>query len=241
VVGDCPIIANSDDMTGGAGVLPARRSNRVLFSKMLGVLPSPARRFPEEGSMENISTQLERLKSPNKNTRFDACEMLRVAPSIPQEAVDALRMAAQDPDRLVAEAARDAIAVHTQPLSIIFVGRSPASAPVGFWDNPSKKLLAVALLFLATFLAVSWLNLLRWGNLQGESQWFILPAFNWIEFLPLTGDVVGPEFLVAGWSIYLFMALAVVMIDEGRVARVLYVVLAFLLLVNLVAWLQFFG
>ena len=191
--------------------------------------------------MDNISTQLERLKSPNKDTRFDACEMLRIAPSIPQEAVDALRLATQDPDRLVADAATDAIAVHTQPLSAFFVGQSSASAPTGFWDNPSKKLPAVAALLLATILVVAWLNFLRYGNLQGWSEWFILPAFNWIVILPSTGDVIGPEFFLVGWSIYLFMALAVVAINERRVAKVLYVILALMFLVNLVAWLQFFG
>ena len=193
--------------------------------------------------MDNISTQLARLKSPNKNTRFDACEMLRVAPSIPQEALDALRLATQDADHLVAEAARDAIAIHTQPISTIFITRTAASVPTGFWDNPSKKLLAVAALFLVTILAIAWLNFLRWGNFQGESQWFILPAFNWIEFMSVTveADVmfVGPGYIAAGWSIYLVLSIAVVIIDEARLAKVLYIILAFLLLINLVAWLQF--
>jgi hypothetical protein len=121
------------------------------------------RRFTEEGSMDNISTQLERLKSRNKNTRYDACEILRVASSIPQEAVDALRLATQDPDRLVAEAAMNAIATHTQPISSTFVGISQSSAPPGFWGNPSNKLLAVALLFLATFLILSIFVLSPWG------------------------------------------------------------------------------
>jgi hypothetical protein len=218
----------------------------ILAAKMSSAFPDMntlGRRFPDEGRMDKISTQIERLKSPNKNTRFDACEVLRVAPSIPQEAVDALRLATHDPDRLVAEAASDAIAVHTQPLSTFFVGRSPTSAPPGFWGKPSKKLLAVAVLFLATLLAISWLNLLRFGDLEGRSQWFILPAFYWIEFLSFTAttDYVGPEFLVVCWTIYLSMALAVVAINEARVSKVLYVALAVLLLVNLVAWLQFFG
>lgn len=52
---------------------------------------------------------------------------------------------------------------------------------------------------------------------------------------------MGTEFLVVGWSIYLSTAFAVVAINERRVAKVLFVALAIMLLVNLVAWLQFFG
>jgi predicted RNA-binding Zn-ribbon protein involved in translation (DUF1610 family) len=65
--------------------------------------------------------QLERLKSPNKDTRYEACEELRVAESIPPEAIAALELAAKDEDALVADAARRALLTH-RPL------RSPGQA-----------------------------------------------------------------------------------------------------------------
>jgi hypothetical protein len=61
--------------------------------------------------------QLERLKSPNKDTRYEACEELRVAESIPQEAFTALELAANDEDALVADAARRALLIHRLPPS----------------------------------------------------------------------------------------------------------------------------
>lgn len=189
--------------------------------------------------MSNIESQIQRLKSPNKNTRYDACEMLRVAASIPPEALDALRAATYDSDRLVAEAAQDALVAHLEPAPAMLVQTRRES---GFWENPWKKLPAVALLFLAAFLAQSELTWLSWRvQLPVSSGWFLIFPGACIAFLPRTGDYFPPEALVAGWSIYLCMTLAIVAIDEGRVAKVLYAVLAFLLLVNLVAWGLFFG
>ena len=189
--------------------------------------------------MDNIQTQLERLKSPNKNTRYDACEMLRVAPSVPQEVADALLLATRDPDRLVAEAARNAIALHTNPTPTAAVEHAPM-AVTGFWGNPWHKLLAVGLLFPVTFLVMSVLHWMLWRELAGRSLWFIFPVVL-IAILFSTGDYVGPEAFLAGWLIYFVMMIAVVVIDEGRVAKALYLALAFLLLVNVVAWMLLFG
>ena len=55
------------------------------------------------------------LTSHRAGTRYDACEELRVAPAIPQEAMSALRAAANDPDPGVADAARRALAAHSPP------------------------------------------------------------------------------------------------------------------------------
>lgn len=63
--------------------------------------------------MDRIARLVEQLHSPKKDDRYEACEWLRVAPSLPQTALEALEQATHDPDKLVADAATQAIAVHT--------------------------------------------------------------------------------------------------------------------------------
>ena len=60
--------------------------------------------------MDKIEKSLNDLSSPDKNTRYEACEVLRLADSLPETAIKALEAATQDPDPLVAEAARRALA-----------------------------------------------------------------------------------------------------------------------------------
>jgi hypothetical protein len=67
--------------------------------------------------MSDIDRQLERLRSPNKDTRYEACEELRVTASIPPEAFTALELAAKDEDALVADAARRALLIQRLPPS----------------------------------------------------------------------------------------------------------------------------
>ena len=51
--------------------------------------------------MPDVTRQLERLRSANRNTRYGACEELRVAATIPEEAIAALRHACNDLDLCV--------------------------------------------------------------------------------------------------------------------------------------------
>ena len=62
--------------------------------------------------MSDIGRQLERLKSPNRNTRWDACEELRIAETLPAKAFTALELAAEDEDAVVVAAARRALLTH---------------------------------------------------------------------------------------------------------------------------------
>ena len=64
--------------------------------------------------MTDIATQLDRLNSPNKDKRYDACEELRVASDLPPEAISALEAASTDPEPGVADAARRALLAHRQ-------------------------------------------------------------------------------------------------------------------------------
>jgi Zn-dependent protease len=64
--------------------------------------------------MPDIAKLVQKLQTGNRNARYDACEELRVSPSLPKEALQALRLAASDPDQLIAGAATRALAVHTE-------------------------------------------------------------------------------------------------------------------------------
>jgi hypothetical protein len=64
--------------------------------------------------MPNIAIQLDRLTSPNKNKRYDACEELRVAAHLPPEAISALEAASNDSGTEVTDTARRALLAHQQ-------------------------------------------------------------------------------------------------------------------------------
>lgn len=64
--------------------------------------------------MDNITKLLEQLKNNDKIARYDACEELRVTPSLPDKAIHALEDATHDPDELVADAAIRALQTHQQ-------------------------------------------------------------------------------------------------------------------------------
>ena len=87
--------------------------------------------------MTDIAIQLDRLKSPNKNKRYDACEELRVASDLPSEAISALEAACDDPEPDVADAARRALQFHrpVETQSISMSEDSSHSAELEF-DEP---------------------------------------------------------------------------------------------------------
>jgi hypothetical protein len=61
---------------------------------------------------KHIEKLIKMLQSPKPGTRYEACEYLRVAPSITPEALEALKNAIDDPDASVAEVAQRALNVH---------------------------------------------------------------------------------------------------------------------------------
>jgi len=65
--------------------------------------------------MSDIQYFIKMLQSDNPNTRYDACEELRVSQQqLPQEAIEALSIVMGDSNPDVADAARRALALHTQ-------------------------------------------------------------------------------------------------------------------------------
>ncbi len=208
-------------------------------------------RLRQEGRVDDINLQLQRLKSPNKNTRYDACEMMRVASSIPPEALDALREATADQDPLVAEAARDALRVHTEPPPDIPILATPAATLDPFWGNPWRKLVAIGFVFVTTFILMGILGSGHFSVRETMWSWLFFPAFFFAVFpgcilvlFPLFaggGDYVGPEVIYAGWLVYIVVSAAVIVIDNARVAKALFSALVIMVLLNLAGWLVLSG
>ena len=61
---------------------------------------------------KHIQKLVSKLQSSKANVRYEACEYLRVAPSLPPEAIQALQTALTDPDKDVRESAQRALNVH---------------------------------------------------------------------------------------------------------------------------------
>ena len=62
--------------------------------------------------MSEIEKLVEKLRSPKAGTRYEARELLRVAPTITPEAIAALEKVLHDPDPAVVESAASALQVH---------------------------------------------------------------------------------------------------------------------------------
>jgi hypothetical protein len=65
--------------------------------------------------MNQIVKGIKDHNNPDRDTRYEACEELRIANRLPESAVAALAIATHDPDPLVSEAARQAVAIHRPP------------------------------------------------------------------------------------------------------------------------------
>jgi hypothetical protein len=65
--------------------------------------------------MTDETELLEMLNSSRASARYDACEELRVAPSLSDAEVQALEKARNDPDHLVRDAAKEALSTHKMP------------------------------------------------------------------------------------------------------------------------------
>ena len=66
--------------------------------------------------MTDIQKWINQLKDDNPNKRYEACVELGIAPSITDEALDALREVTNDPNDDVADAAQRALNLNTNSL-----------------------------------------------------------------------------------------------------------------------------
>ena len=81
--------------------------------------------------MPTIDVLVEMLQSHKPGKRYEACELLRVAPSLSPAALVALEKATDDPNPGVRESAASALAVHNAPTSM-----PPTAPPVP--QRPSR-------------------------------------------------------------------------------------------------------
>ena len=107
--------------------------------------------------MTDIQKWLLQLQSDNPNKRYEACEELRVAPSITDEALAALRKVTSDPNTGVAEAAQRALDVHTIQLNQFMPSEDAFVRPQ---YTAKEKLIYFGASFVIGFLIAPIINLL---------------------------------------------------------------------------------
>ncbi len=79
--------------------------------------------------MSDVEKWIAQLSSSKAGMRYEACEELRVAESLPEHAFKALELAINDPDPRVADASRRALTTHRPPTQEPAL-QSPASNPL---------------------------------------------------------------------------------------------------------------
>ena len=127
--------------------------------------------------MNQIEKAINDLSSPDKNTRYEACEELRVADSLPESAVAALKTATYDPDPLVADAAKRALAIHRPPPP---TEKPPSySGDVQLQQTPREDTLSTRAFF--------------WGWLWSSAAGFFLGAILGLVPIVLGVYIFGPE------------------------------------------------
>jgi hypothetical protein len=62
--------------------------------------------------MSEVEKLVEKLRSPKVGNRYEACELLRIAPAITPEAIEALEKVLHDPDPAIIESAASALQGH---------------------------------------------------------------------------------------------------------------------------------
>lgn len=141
--------------------------------------------------MTSADKWVEQLQSANSNKRYEACEELRVIASLPPAAFDALKNAARDGDRQVAEAAIDALAAHAAP------DEAPGATP-----PPGQATRAAPprwFLGIGISLAVYWLAMFAVGNGVGSGV-SGPPDGDVLAILPIACLVTSPLPLLCGWA-----------------------------------------
>jgi hypothetical protein len=171
--------------------------------------------------MQDIVLQLDQLKSPNKDRRFDACEHLRIAASLPLEAIQALEQASHDLDVDVADAARRALLAHredesnlpesirplqvTNPLNDSLTSQTAMLKQIRSWGIWSL-ILGTAHILASGFFSASWGILLL---MIGLASFAFRTASMFIVYFVILAWVAFNNILsgASGWMIFAMLQL----------------------------------
>jgi len=115
--------------------------------------------------MPDFESLIKLLQNDDPNKRYEACEELRVSQQpLPQEAIDALNLATNDPNPDVADAAQRALALHTQVINEPELGQEQdkaftvADLPKTNFDKLFERRSSRALLFIGFLIVVLVIN-----------------------------------------------------------------------------------
>jgi hypothetical protein len=125
--------------------------------------------------MRDVQKLVAMLRSPKANVRYEACELLRVAPEITPEAIVALENALRDPDPHVAEGAKTALNVHRDAAGGSHVSSGQQGIAISSRARPRDYLIVALLSIILP---------------QLLPMCLILP-FVYSEYLPMFSDIVG--------------------------------------------------
>jgi hypothetical protein len=152
---------------------------------------------------------LKMLESNNPNKRYDACEQLRVTASIPEDALVALSRATQDSNPDVADAAKRAVALHTNaPLT---QDNAPIAPEESAWKHSRFGMMSLSSALLA---AVCYSALVVTSS-AGYRDFVLLPVLGILCFPFALGAIIcgtigiskdrEKGFSIIGFSIIIFM------------------------------------
>jgi hypothetical protein len=149
--------------------------------------------IPGSNLAKHIANLVNKLQSPKSSSRYEACEHLRVSPSITLEAIEALKIALKDSDKEVSDAAVRALQAHETPQNLPDQTPHTAASP----DTPAAASLglrvSLAILGVATTGIVSSIIFGLWTpGIWGPPDWRLY-LLAWIY------PLAAPQFLLLGF------------------------------------------
>ena len=197
---------------------------------------------PNQEGKERLHSLIKKLQSTDHNIRYDACEALRVSRQpLPWEAIDALQLTTNDSNLDVADAARRALALHTESKNdeLEIFGEAPKDLP--FWSNRKKKLRSILFIAIVVFvftlpyslLAIIFFRAFFTALVNFPLGLFYVVSSKLFEEALSEGIWESPSILVLIiWIFYIGIASAIVQNNNRKVVTILYVILILLIILN---------
>jgi len=191
--------------------------------------------------MADISKLIIKLDNPYWNKRYDACEELRVAEKLPEEALIALQKVTNDPVPLVAKAAQRALLAHTDTTQDSAEIQSEPSIQEQNYQKIGGWLILVAIGVVVTpfiYLYILYTNFLP--IFTDNNTWAVLTTPGTQAYHPMWAPLIIFEIL-GNVGLFVFsIAVAIAFFQKRRFLPKLYItlllsVLAFLIIDHLLS------